>query len=579
MNRDDETGRSTGREPAPEGRKAGKGRRKTSRARDRKTVFENLEPLEPWETAEVRQEMELSDEIAELATELETEGTQVAEPGGSTRATTPAPTGEKTVPELEPEDEAREPAGPRRPARERERRERVSRGLPTGGGMALVLPVTGVVAFAFLVLSLIFTRFGSIDYSNLLFWFLVFTAAALLSLELKGGGSISLGLAPLLGAMLALPVKLPDVTYQNMSYSGCVEVMWVFLAGTIVVFLTTMVTHVHKEDFVGMLLDYIGVGFAATVFFLVVKVLPKKPILTGNYSPTVLIGIALAAAVLFVFFLAKESYVLSSEGYYATGVYFRSTLRKSWLPFLILGFTGVLMGLVFIGIGIWSVLFILPLLVVYWFAYHRVAATEQLLLETIRVLSAIPEGTGLVPPGHSQRVAAIAAGVAGELGLAPEDVKQVEYAGYLHDIGAINRAGAPVDQLELASAEGVISGGVDILGKVEYLDVAAEILGGREGLRDRVTDVDKRRAVSLGSGILSAVDDFESLLRGSPDREPLGEQDALTEMNLERGVRYDSKVLRAIARVITRMPRESETIAEGSPESSSFWGEQEDSGP
>jgi hypothetical protein len=510
--------------------------------------------------------MELSDEIAELASELEPEGPETATAPG---AIAPAVTaGEvKELPELE------------RPVRERVRRERVSRGGLKGGGMALVLPVTGVIALAFLVLSFVFTRFGTIDYSNLLFWFLVFTAAALLNLELKGGGRINLGLAPLLGAMLALPVKLPNVTYENISYSGCVEVLWVFLAGTIVIFLTTMVTRVHKEDVVGMLLDYIGVGLATTFFFLVVKILPKKPELHGEYSPTVLVAIAVAAAVLFGFFLAKESYVLSQEGHFATGVYFRSTLRKSWLPFFIVGFTGVLMGLVFIGIGIWSVLFALPLLVVYWFAYHRVAATEQLLLETIKVLSSIPEGTGLVPAGHSQRVATIAGGVAGELGLAPEDVKQVEYAGYLHDIGAINRAGVQPDQLQLTEAEGVISGGVDILGKVDYLDVAAEILGGREGLRDRVADVDKRRAVSLGSGILSAVDDFESLLRGSPEREPLSEQDALTEMNLERGVRYDSKVLRAIARVITRLPREPETIAEGSPESSSFWGEQEDTGP
>jgi len=181
----------------------------------------------------------------------------------------------------------------------------------------------------------------------------------------------------------------------------------------------------------------------------------------------------------------------------------------------------------------------------------------------------------MLASGHAERVAQLAVGVARELGLSPEDSQQVEFAAYLHDIGAVTKQGMHADQRQLTEVEGVISGGVDIVGKVEYLDVAAEILGGREGLRDRVTDVDKRRAVSLGSGILRAVDDFESLLAGSETREPLSESEALTEMNLERGVKYDSKVLRAISRVLPRLPRELTSSVEGSPESSPFWGDQE----
>jgi len=178
--------------------------------------------------------------------------------------------------------------------------------------------------------------------------------------------------------------------------------------------------------------------------------------------------------------------------------------------------------------------------------------------------------------GHADRVSGLAVGVARELGLSPEDAQQVEFAAYLHDIGAITRQGVEAaDQRQLTEVEGVIAGGVDIVGKVDYLDVAAEILGGREGLRDRVADVDKRRAVSVGAGILRAVDDFVSLVQGSEAREPLSESEALTEMNLERGVKYDSKVLRAISRVLPRVPRELATSAEGSLESSPFWGDKE----
>jgi len=153
----------------------------------------------------------------------------------------------------------------------------------------------------------------------------------------------------------------------------------------------------------------------------------------------------------------------------------------------------------------------------------------------------------------------------------------VEYAAYLHDIGAITReCGAGADQQELYESEGVITGGGDVLGSVEHLSVAAEILKGREGLRDRVDDAGTRKAVSMGAGILRAVDDYVCLLQGSGERPPMSEGQALSEMNLERGVKYDSKVLRAIARVLSRLPKEGlPSIAEGSPEGSPFWGEQE----
>jgi len=58
------------------------------------------------------------------------------------------------------------------------------------------------------------------------------------------------------------------------------------------------------------------------------------------------------------------------------------------------------------------------------YAYNRVAATDQYLLETIRVLSAIPEETGMLAVGHADRVAELSFGVARELGLSPEDASR-----------------------------------------------------------------------------------------------------------------------------------------------------------
>lgn len=487
-----------------------------------------------------------------------------------------------SVEPVEPEEEAPPPTGPvdeapveepvaeeapsgeeilaersrRRAASARVRKEKV------GGGLPIAVPAIVLAAVATIVVTAIKTRLGSIDYSDFVFFLVVFTAASYFELELRGGGSISLGLAPLLAALVAIPG---------------IQVVWMFLIGTIVVLITKIIGKVTKEDLLGSLIELTGVGVAALVYWGLVKLLPEKPLLLGRYTPSMLIAIGVAAILLFGFYVVKETFVLTQEGHFPAVVYSQSVARKVWMPFLIIGFTGVLMGLIFHGIGMWSVLFALPLLLVFLVAYNKVAQTDQYLLETIRVLSVIPEETGMVPPGHAEKVARIAVGVARELGLSPEDVQQVEYAAYLQDIGMLTGAPqAETDQQRLLELNETEEEGVDIIGRVKYLEVAAEILRGREGLRDRVMDVDKRRVVSVGAGILKAVDDFESLVEGSGEKDPMTEQEALTEMNLERGVRYDSKVLRAIARVLNVLRKEGfATSAERSPESSPFWGDQE----
>lgn len=530
-----------------------------------------------------REEQLSFEATAAAAEKVEAEGTLFEEPAaeelavrdaelekfeGEGGVASPAPEQAPGVAVTEPAPPERRPRGPA--GRRIGARGREPRGIP------LVVPLAVLGAVATLVVSSIFTKPGKIDYGNFLFFLVIFTIAAFLSLELRGGSKLSLGLAPLLAALIALPVSLPNVPYSKITAAGCVQVVWVFLFGTAIVLITRLFGEFHSEDLVAALINYTGVGFAALFFYTLMKILPQKMELLGHYTPALLGSVAFCSGVLYLFYVGQSSYVMAQEGHFSPGAYLQSVLRRSWFPFVTVGVAGVLMGLVFVGVGMWSTLFVLPVLVVILYAYNRLAATDEYLIETIRVLSSIPEETGKIEKGHGDRVARLSSGVARELGLSPDDVRQVTYAAYLHDIGAITREGAVgEEQRQLTESEGVIAGGVDILGQVDYLEVAAEILRGREGLRDRVVDVDKRRAVSLGAGILKAVDDFESLLHGGEAREPVSANDAITEMNLERGVRYDSKVLRAIARVFPRLPKEGLTpVVGGSVEESKFWSEQ-----
>jgi len=508
----------------------------------------------------------LEEKDAELDKFMAAEGEEEAagaEPSGAE-----LPDEEEPAPE-EPVVPTRRPRGPTGPGRGGRGRE--------GRRIPVVLPVAAAGALATLVISILsIGKLGKIDWSNFVFFLVIFTLAGYFSLDLRSGGKVNLGLAPILAALIALPVSPPELSFSKITAAGCVQVIWIFLIGTVIILATQLLVELTKEDIVAMLIDYVGVGFTVLIFYLLMKMLPQKPELSGHYTPALLVSIAVGAGVLYLFYIGKSAYMLSLEGHFSPGVYLQSVLRRSWFLFLNIGLAGVLMGLIFVAIGMWSVLFVLPVLAVFFYAYSKLATADRYLAETIRVLSSIPEETGRIEKGHAERVAVLSTGIARELGLSPDDVRQVGFAAYLHDIGAITREGAPDDvQRQLTEVEGVIAGGVDILGQVDYLEVAAEILRGREGLRDRVVDVDKRRAVSMGAGILRAVDDFESLTHGSESREPLSANDTLTEMNLDRGVRYDSKVLRAIARVYPLVQKEGLTpIAGGSSEESEFWSEQ-----
>lgn len=495
---------------------------------------------------------QLSPAAMEQNTALEFE-----EPPLSRELDAPAEEGRSGAGDEEPGERTPRPA--RRPAR---------RGRSGGlrdtvvGGPRFMIPLILIAALATLVVSILFTRLSDIHWG---FWFYLalFVVTAQFDVDLSGGGKVNLGLAPLLAALFSLPP---------------VQVVWIFLFGTLAVIIVKLLSgEVTKDELLGMLLDYTGVGIMALVFKLVVELLPKKPVFFGEYWPGLIAAVGLAAIVYFFVQLLGTTYVLSQEGYFPAGAYLSSTFRGFWLPYVAIACAGMLMGLIYNGINMWSVLFVVPFLPVLRYAYNRVAATDQYLLETVRTLAAIPEETGMVPAGHSEDVASLSVAVARELGLSPEDASQVEYAAYLHDIGAITRSCGPeAAQQQLYETEGVIAGGGDVLGRVRHLAVASEILKGREGLSDRVDDAEKRKAVSMGAGILRAVDDFVCLLHGSEEREPLSESRALSEMNLERGIKYDSKVLRAIARVLSRLPTEGlPSIAEGSAESSPFWGEQE----
>ena len=82
------------------------------------------------------------------------------------------------------------------------------------GGPRLIIPLIVVAALATLVLSIVFTNLRAIHWG---FWFYLalFVVAAQFDVEVKGGGVVNLGLAPLLAALVSIPVAMGPVRYAG----------------------------------------------------------------------------------------------------------------------------------------------------------------------------------------------------------------------------------------------------------------------------------------------------------------------------------------------------------------------------
>lgn len=144
-------------------------------------------------------------------------------------------------------------------------------------------------------------------------------------------------------------------------------------------------------------------------------------------------------------------------------------------------------------------------------------------------------------PGHSGRVSNLAAEVAREMGLSAGEVRDIRYAAALHDIGRIE-AGAEVEE-EHAER------GAQVLEKVPRLAPIARIVRHHHPSPEE----EGGARLPMGARIIAAATDYDLLTSRARNR--LSRAEALEEMGMERGRKYDSMVLRTMAQVLEAQER------------------------
>ncbi|HEY2551430.1 MAG TPA: HD domain-containing phosphohydrolase [Streptosporangiaceae bacterium] len=198
--------------------------------------------------------------------------------------------------------------------------------------------------------------------------------------------------------------------------------------------------------------------------------------------------------------------------------------------------------------GLWVLAILLGPLLVTQVAFRRYAGIRATYLQTVRALARVTEVGGYVESGHSRRVSRLAVYVGRELGMAEQDLLDLEYAALMHDIGQLSLpdpipGGATVlvsaaDQWRIAQL------GADVIEQAKVLDKVADLVRW-QSLPSRGTA--GQQPPPLGSKIIRAVNAFDDMVAGSPDRDRAAA--ALERLRLGTVHEYDPGVVEALSQV------------------------------
>lgn len=189
-----------------------------------------------------------------------------------------------------------------------------------------------------------------------------------------------------------------------------------------------------------------------------------------------------------------------------------------------------------------------------------IAALERGYLDTIRSLAAAVDAKDPYTAGHAERVAALSVEIGRELGLPPETLRALEYAGILHDIGKIGipdlilakKTPLTPEEMERVRAHPRI--GAEIVSGVDFLRDALPAIrfhherwdgtGYPEGLRGE--------DIPLVARIANIADTWDACTSRRPYQEPIPVEVVLAILEGLKGAQTDPTVHDALLAVLRR---------------------------
>jgi hypothetical protein len=240
------------------------------------------------------------------------------------------------------------------------------------------------------------------------------------------------------------------------------------------------------------------------------------------------------------------------------------TLFKSAGSYFGYGIFGLLMAVLWIGVGVQGLaglLVLLPLLVARW-AISQFAVEQQAYSATIAALVQAVETKDHYTRGHSERVARASVLIARVIGMNEDRVNALRYAGILHDVGKL---GVPTKLLQKTGrlTEDEFSAiklhpvrGLEMLSDIEFLDEAFKgILHHHERI-DGMGYPMGLAGVQIPefARVIAVADAFDSMTSTRSYRTARSVSDAIEELRRCKGTQFDPRMVEALISALAREP-------------------------
>jgi HD domain len=209
--------------------------------------------------------------------------------------------------------------------------------------------------------------------------------------------------------------------------------------------------------------------------------------------------------------------------------------------------SGPMVALMAPALGLLSLPVALFPLAMTYVAVGRYARNRVTYRQTIATLSHLTEHGGYTPTGHAERVADLSLRIGRVLGVSDRDLRDVEYAALLHDLGQISLIepipdgatvlAAPSDQRDIADE------GARIIRHAEGLERVADYVEAQTTPYRQVRELGEE--VPVASRIIKVANAFDDLTGGSDD--PVQVRAANERIHLGLGYQYDPEVVEALA--------------------------------
>jgi HD superfamily phosphohydrolase YqeK len=214
--------------------------------------------------------------------------------------------------------------------------------------------------------------------------------------------------------------------------------------------------------------------------------------------------------------------------------------------------------------GLWrvpysAVLAVLPLFIARW-AFAQTRAQQLAYEATISTLCQAVETKDFYTRGHSERVSRGSVMIAQEIGMRPERVKAIRYAGMLHDVGklgvptkVLQKAGDLTEE-EFAAIQLHPMRGLEIVKEIGFLDEAlAGIMHHHEKMDGRGYPMGLAGdEIPEFARIIAVADAFDCMTSDRSYRKRRSLEEAIAELRKSCGNHFDPDVVEAFLRALDR---------------------------